>query len=564
MNSYNRKDCSPDETIKHIKNILEKNNIKVKESEIINIDNSIFSVRVELKNISGVGTNGKGISRELALASAYAEFMERLQSKFLVKSNFLNKEITKSFKDEYYLEYEEFVKKFSKVKGNYYIKKLVENNSSYRYYTKFYDVLNDKYIELPIKLINLLTHSNGLCSGNSKEEALVQGICEILERHCYKEILLKENYMPNIVVNNLEKVEVYNQLMELKKLGLEYEIKDCSLNGKFPVVGLVIYDKNRENYIFTIGSDPDFNIALQRCITEAFQGLKTDEIMNKMKPVKNSYYNMKKIYGKDFLQDNWLKCYSSNTGIHPSSFFNNRSEINLERLPFYTVKNNKKALEFILNILQKYNLSVYIKDYSYLGFDTYKIYIPTLSEVDEIDPLSFEISSNMETLRNTYFNIYKTKYNSNEVFEKVFLHLAKSIKYNKFILPSNIFNVNDYIQCDYLKLNYLYVLIVELLLTKQYDKIISVIDYQLENYEVTDYEKEYLLSIKSEVNTVGSKRIKQKSVFAKDASFLVNHTERYLNKLKAPTCPDCKKCRCKMRCKYKEWKIINELVYRNS
>jgi hypothetical protein len=190
-NNYNRKECNPAETVNRIKNILKKNRIKVKESKVINIDNSIYSTRVELRDIPGIGTNGKGISKEFALASAYAEFMERLQSKFLLKANFLNKEIKRSFSDETYLGNEEFEKKFPSIKNNQYIKETVENNSEYRYYTKFYDILNDRYVELPIKLINLLTHSNELGSGSSKEEALVQGICEILERYCYKEILLK-------------------------------------------------------------------------------------------------------------------------------------------------------------------------------------------------------------------------------------------------------------------------------------------------------------------------------------------------------------------------------------
>ena len=85
---YNRKECKPEETVKKIKRILKKFKINVIEKEIININNSFYSTRVELKEIKGVGTNGKGITKEYALASAYAEFMERLQSNFLLKSSF--------------------------------------------------------------------------------------------------------------------------------------------------------------------------------------------------------------------------------------------------------------------------------------------------------------------------------------------------------------------------------------------------------------------------------------------------------------------------------------------
>lgn len=563
-NNYNRKDCDPKQTVNKIKNILKKNNIKVKESKIINIDNSIYSTRVELRDIPGMGTNGKGVSREFALASAYAEFMERLQSKFLLKSNFLNKEIKKSFSDEIYLEYEEFEKKFPYIKNNKHIREIVKNNAEYRYYTKFYDIYNNRYIDLPIKLINLLTHSNGLCSGNSKEEALVQGICEILERYCYREILFKEIPLPSIKIDNIEEYSTFKQLRELQRLGFVYSIKDCSLNKQYPVVGLLIYDKNKEKYIFTIGSDPDFNIALQRCITEAFQGLEVNEIEKKMKPVNNNYQKMKEKYNNTFKQDNWLKCYSSNSGIHPISFFDDKLEVNLKLLPFFKVEDNNEALEVILERLKEKKLKLYIKDYSYLGFDTYKVYIPSLSEIEELDDITFKVSRDMQTIRSIYFNICQIKdINGNYTFETLFEELAQNIKYNDFVLPNNIFNVNTYIQGDYLKLNYTYILIIELLLSKQYNKVIKIIEERLKNSKINNYEREYLDSIKklilkkTEKDTINKK-------FKKDVEFLLNHTEKYLENLKAPTCPNCNICNCRSSCKYRKWRAIDELIYKSS
>lgn len=564
INNYNRKDCEPKQTVNRIKKILRENNVKVKESKIINIDDSIYSTRIELRDIPGIGTNGKGVSKEFALASAYAEFMERLQSKFLLKSNFLNKEINKSFSDEIYLEFEEFEKKFPNITNNQHIREIAKNNAEYRYYTKFYDIFNNRYTDLPIKLINLLTHSNGLCSGNSKEEALVQGICEILERHCYREILFKEIPLPSIKIDNIEEYSTFEQLRELQRLGFVYSIKDCSLNRQYPVVGLIIYDNNKEKYIFTIGSDPDFNIALQRCITEAFQGLEANEIEKKMKPVNNNYQEMKEKYNNTFKQDNWLKCYSSNSGIQPLSFFDDTLEINLKSLPFFKVKNNNEALKVILECLKQKELNLYIKDYSYLGFDTYKIYIPGLSEIEELDDINFKVSRDMQTIRRIYFNIYQIKNsNGNYTFETLFEELSQNIKYNDFVLPNNIFNVNTYIQGNYLKLNYIYILIIELLLSKQYDKVIKIIEERFKNSKINNYEREYLNSIKKFIFKNTEKDTANKEI-KKDVEFLINHTEKYLDKLKAPTCPDCNICNCKSSCKYKKWKVIDELIYKNS
>lgn len=133
----------------------------------------------------------------------------------------------------------------------------------------------------------------------------------------------------------------------------------------------------------------------------------------------------------------------------------------------------------------------------------------------------------------------------------------------KFVFPTNIFNVNTYIRCDYLKLNYIYILIIEFLLSKQYDKAIKVIDERLKNNEISNYEREYLETIKNLIDARENNNITNEA-FNRDARFFVNCTEKYLNKLKAPTCPNCNKCNCKNYCKYKKWKLIDELIYKNS
>ena len=83
---------------------------------------------------------------------------------------------------------------------------------------------------------------------------------------------------------NVADNDSFMKLEYLKKLGFSYSIKDCSL-GKFPVVGLILFNKDKTKYLFSIGSDPDFEIALQRCISEMFQGLNMETFEQKMKNV---------------------------------------------------------------------------------------------------------------------------------------------------------------------------------------------------------------------------------------------------------------------------------------
>lgn len=76
--SWNRKDKKPEETVQIIKDILKRNGIDTKVLREMNFEDLWFSCRIEFTDLNDKGTNGKGITYEYALASGYAEFMERL------------------------------------------------------------------------------------------------------------------------------------------------------------------------------------------------------------------------------------------------------------------------------------------------------------------------------------------------------------------------------------------------------------------------------------------------------------------------------------------------------
>ena len=553
---YNRKDCAPEETIKKIKKILKKNKISINTSKTKNINNNIFSTRVELKNIHGIGTNGKGITKKYAEASAYAEFMERLQSKNLIKDKFLCKEYKEIYNDEEKLEYEKFIELYPEILNNNNLKKLIENREEYRKITQFYDLLNKQKIDLPIKIINITTHSNGLCAGNSKQEALVQGICEILERFAYKEFMYKKIKIQTINIKNINNMEIFNQLNSIEKIGLKYKLKDFSIGGLFPVVGIIIYDELKQNYLFSIGSDPNFDIAVQRCITEIFQGLTVEELRKKMQPVNNNFEKLEKEIGKDFIKYNWLKSYTSNSGIHPQELFTTNKEVDIEELPFRKVYNNIDALNYLLKILSENNYKVYCKNYSFLGFDTYKVFIPNMSEVDDVDDLRLNIFLNENKLNKIYFDSFAEM---DKETEKLFINLSNSIIYNKLNLPYNVFGVNNYISNSYVQLNFMYLTIVKLALYKKYDEIKRIIKYKIQEENLNTYEKEYLSCM---VDTINNKNLnKYSNDVKKEIKIFLFDTRKLIEKLHAPICPNCNKCFSKKTCKLNDWKKINRILH---
>ena len=77
------KETSPENTVKRIKEILKKNKVEVEENWTKKSSVGTYSLRLCVKG-TNIGQNGKGMTKEFALASAYAEFLERYQNGMLV------------------------------------------------------------------------------------------------------------------------------------------------------------------------------------------------------------------------------------------------------------------------------------------------------------------------------------------------------------------------------------------------------------------------------------------------------------------------------------------------
>lgn len=524
-----RKDCNPKDTIKTIRRILKENNIKIKEHKIRSIYKKFYSFRIELKGFYNIGSNGKGLTKELAKASAYAELMERIESRMLINTYFLNKENTfKNYPDEIYdkeknINNNKILKSFFDPDVN--INDFLENNKKYNFVSKYKNLITENTEYLPSKLINATSFSNGLCAGNNYYEAINQGICEIFERYAYQKILINELKLNTIKID--KELPIYKNIEYLKSKNFNIEIKDCSLDI-YPVIGVYITNLEKTKYIFTIGSDPNINIAIQRCLTEAFQGLNTiEELLLKMKPVENNYHTLS-LYEKKL---NWLKNYSSNDGIHPKEIFLSTKEIFYKNLNvFSSLKTNFEIYKYLINIISSGNLSIYIKDFSHLGFNTYKVFIPSLSNIEKISNNEKDIIKNFDLLKEIYFNL--NNYNNKDNLQKASNIIENILDNNKysFIKLGNYFHANTYIKTNYNNITF------ELL-------------YLLINYKLNNQVNLTLIKNTKLIDYIKSINVNDKY------TYIINDL-----KLILPNCPNCKNCKLKRKCKYKSWKKLNNTL----
>ena len=326
------KDATLLATIEKIKNILLKNGINVTEKLSEGFD-GVFSVHIVIDSV-GLGTSGKGLTKEAALASAYGELMERIQNFALYKFTFPINENSKNL-SFYYAPDEKEVNcnrylDFIKVLGHAINIKddeiciLSKLNVSYEQKQNSFFVIPYKcyfkrtVIQLPAKLTEVIYASNGMAAGNTYSEALVQSISEIFERYANKIIGEGNITPPDIPIDKIKfSPEVIGIIELLKKKGnFEIIFKDCSLGLGLPVVGMYFIDKDTGKYFVKFGAHPILTVAVERTITELFQGRKFINSILWLKPF--SFLKIEDI-GRNF-----EKIYRDGDGIYPYKIFANQ------------------------------------------------------------------------------------------------------------------------------------------------------------------------------------------------------------------------------------------------
>lgn len=383
-----RKDVLPEVTVKTIQSILKENGIDALISNNKSYKEGWYSCSLEITGLKDISTNGKGVELNHAYASAYAEMLERIQSGLLLDGLFPEKvntskseDISDELMDIYESYFNHIIQDYNKDKAE----KLLQYNKKFCVLSSYFDVIRKNVVELPDKFISALCGSNGVSSGNSKEEAFVQGTCEVFERYI-NYIIHHEEYnadkFPIIDEKYFSNTYAYTLIKKIEKKGLKVIVKDCTLNGLFPVIGVLVMNMSRTKYYFAIGSDINLDICIQRCITEMFQGKDINiDFRYHMHSIVEQYDNFWYLKNK---RNEYAKSVRDGRGKLPRRFFLGESKDYYNGIiePFeYNNISNKDAAVRINQILAKLKVNVYIKDYSYLEFDTLRIYIPGMSEM---------------------------------------------------------------------------------------------------------------------------------------------------------------------------------------
>lgn len=383
------KDDHPGNTVEKIKKILAHHGIQTVERWGDSGVPYCYSLRVSVMG-TAFGTNGKGVTKELALASGYGELMERLQLGWIFKedqqkenellvdaSSVIPIPQTELLErnGKWYSLFADGLFRFSgeTLTGEQILAQYA--NAQGMVNTIPYYCVNRRTQEfLPVDIKKTVYSTNGCAAGNTTEEALVQAISEIVERNYQLRILEQGIAVPDVPEEVLQTFTVSYQIITfLRENGFQVSVKDCSLGDKFPVICVCLVDTSSGKYHTHFGAAPKLEIAVERTLTECFQGRTRERVCE----FENFCNQAEDALKREYLVQDLVKGTSERA---PTFFLADNTKPFNDKVGFVGTDNRELLKECFAFFTEK-GYDILVRDGASLGFPTCQVIIPGYSEV---------------------------------------------------------------------------------------------------------------------------------------------------------------------------------------
>ena len=272
---------TPEETVQRFKEKLAKIDLDILEGTT-RIDNGRLDIPVyfslcgrDAQEIIGTKKHmGKGATPRQAEASAVMELAERFSFFSFCSSqqNFLVEKY-RNLKDRA-LPFESIALSVHDNADDLDQAREVFSNIPLKW-TRAYNLTRQEEVLIPFDWFFAINEHNGPSAGNCVEEALSQGICEIVERHVSSIVSCNKLKPAAINTDSIADPIVLEMMAKYDKTGVRLFISDFSLDTGIPSVGVLGYDPStfpeKSEIVWTAGTTPNAQKALSRALTEVAQ-----------------------------------------------------------------------------------------------------------------------------------------------------------------------------------------------------------------------------------------------------------------------------------------------------
>jgi len=419
------KDLPLEQTIANMSGVLAGLGIKIEIASWRNIIPNVWSLHIRDAHSPMCFTNGKGATKESALASALGEYIERLNNNHFYAGAFWGEDIANAafvhypnerwFKpgpedalpaeilDEYCLQ---IYNPDGELRGSH----LVDTNSGNAQrgicslpYVRQSD---GEVVYFPSNLVENLYVSNGMSAGNTLAEAQVQCLSEIFERAVKREILEGEMALPDVPHAVLAKYPgILAGIQGLEEQGFPVLVKDASLGGIYPVMCVTLMNPKTGGVFASFGAHPSFEVALERSLTELLQGRSFEGLNDLPQPT----------FASEAVTEpnNFVEHFIDSSGIVSWRFFSAKADVEFVEWDFSghgkdtKMSSNAEEAATLLGILKDMGKEVYMAVYDQLGAVACRILVPGYSEVYPVEDLIWDNTNKALLFRADILNLHR-------------------------------------------------------------------------------------------------------------------------------------------------------------
>ncbi|MBU3538466.1 OsmC domain/YcaO domain-containing protein [Polynucleobacter sp. UK-Gri1-W3] len=413
------KDLPLEQTIANMSGLLANLGIKIEIASWRNLIPNVWSLHIRDAHSPMCFTNGKGATKESALASALGEYIERLSNNHFYAGAFWGEDIANAefvhYPNERWFKsgkkdalpteiLDEYCLNIYNPDGELKASHLVDTNSgnvergicSLPYVRQS----DSKTVYFPSNLIENLFVSNGMSAGNTLAEAQVQCLSEIFERAVKREILEGEIALPDVPQEVLAKYPgILAGIQSLEEQGFPVLVKDASLGGIYPVMCVTLMNRRTGGVFASFGAHPSFEVALERSLTELLQG-RSLEGLNDLPPP---------TFASEAVTEpnNFVEHFIDSSGIVSWRFFSAKSDYEFVEWDFSGDGENSNAqeAETLFGILKDIGKEAYVAVYDQLGATACRILVPGYSEIYPIEDLIWDNTNKALLFRKDILNL---------------------------------------------------------------------------------------------------------------------------------------------------------------
>ena len=394
------KDAPLEQTIAKMTQILADLGMKIEVASWRNIVPNVWSLHIRDAASPMCFTNGKGATKEAALASALGEFLERLSCNFFYNDQYFGQELAEAefvhrpderwfelteeddipegLLDEYTLEIYDPDQDLS---GSNLIDTNSGNEERGICALPFQRRSDGETIYFPSNLIENLFLSNGMSAGNTLEEAQVQCLSEIFERAVKRQILEQEITLPDVPSKVLERWPgIVEGINALEEQGFPILVKDASLGGQFPVACVTLMNPKTGGVFASFGAHPSLHVAIERSLTELLQGRSFEGLNDLPPPTFNSHELTE--------PNNFVEHFIDSSGVVSWRFFSDAFDYEFVDWDFSGT--NREEADTLFGILESMCKESYQAIYDDLGVPAVRILVPDYSEVYPVEDLIWD------------------------------------------------------------------------------------------------------------------------------------------------------------------------------